>query len=488
MLTPSNFARAVVPHGTVAVVADCHEIANVLGVDGIAFMINNSKLSPMKLFFAAPSCVPATPFETAGATVTSKDIAELMQLKEVVCLGEMMNFPGVINNDHEVLRKLIAAKRFGKPIDGHCPGLSGDALKKYVDAGISTDHECTSLAEAEEKVRLGMKILIREGSSAKNMAALINIAKKYDWHMFVSDDIHADDLAEGHMNILLKKAVSLGLHPVKAVRMVTLNPVRHYKLGVGLLQIGDDADIAVVDNLRDFNVIETWIKGNLVASGMAPLFESGSTEYENNFIASNKNPSDFKVPAPGGLTEVNCITAVDGQIVTGRAVEELLVENGSVVPDETKDVLKIAVLCRYGNNKVAAGFVKGFGLKRGAIASSVAHDSHNIIAVGTNDADIAAAVNRIIEKKGGLAVANDGDIIGEIALPVAGLMSANVVEYVSGELSNLSDAVKLIGCRLRAPFMTLSFMALPVIPELKITDMGLFDVTRFEFLNVVVKD
>lgn len=487
MLTPSNFAMAAVPHGTVAVVADAHEIANVLGIEGVDFMISDSRGSPMKTYFAAPSCVPATPFETAGAVLSSADIVKLMQRKEIVCLGEMMNFSGVLNNDAEVMRKIDAAKKAGKPIDGHCPGLSGDALKKYNGAGISTDHECTNLAEAEEKARLGMKILVREGSSARNLESLVGVVKKYGGSMLASDDIHADDLLCGHINLLLSKAVSLGLDPAKAVRMATLNPAVHYSLGIGLLRPGDPADFVVVDNLKDFNVMEAWIDGKVVAKDGKPLFGAGNSLAKNNFSVSKRTPSDFKISASGSCQKVNCINVTEGQIFTKKTVEEFPVKDGAGLPDIRRDILKIAVACRYGNENKSAGFIKGFGLKKGAIASSVAHDSHNIIAVGVSDSEICAAVNRVIENKGGLVAVSGGKVLAEIALPVAGLMSTESAEYVSGKLQELSSAAKSLGCNLHAPFMTLSFMALPVIPELKITDKGLFDVARFGFVDVVVR-
>ncbi len=490
MLTPSRFAEAVLPHGTTAVVTDPHEIANVLGIDGINFMRNDAGQSPLKVFFTAPSCVPATDFETSGANLNSDAIKELLENDDIVALGEMMNFPGVIFNVPEVMKKIQYAHNSKKPVDGHCPGLTGDDLKKYTGAGITTDHECTSLEEAEEKAALGMKIQIREGSSAKNMETLYKLAKKNDNCFLVSDDIHADDLLSGHMNKKLKKIVSLGIDPLTAVKMATVNPVNHYGLKCGLVQPGDPADIAVVNNLTDFNVIETYVDGRLAAKDSKSLFKPGPVKPENIFDLKEKFPEDFKISSgiKTGSAEVRVIKVIENQIVTKGTTAFLKVTDGEVLPDRENDILKIAVVERYGLNNISAGFIKGFRLTRGAIASSVAHDSHNIVVVGTNDADMAKAVGTMKEMKGGVVVTADNKVVEKLPLPIAGLMSEKSADSLAEDLSKINDAAKSIGCCLHSPLMTLSFMALPVIPELKITDKGLFDVTTFAFTNIIKEE
>lgn len=484
MLTPSRFAEVSVAHGTTAVVTDPHEIANVLGIEGIEFMMKDSRQVPLKMFFTAPSCVPATPFETSGATLTSKDIESLMRFPEIVALGEMMNFPGVVNQDKEVMKKIDAAKKFHKPIDGHCPGLQGKSLEKYVSAGISTDHECVTLEEAREKLKLGMKIMIREGSSAKNMTALIELAKSdSDNCFFVSDDLHCDDLMKGHVNLLLRKAVSLGVDPINAVKMVTLNPVKHYNLNSGLLRVDDPADIVVVDNLKDFNVLETWIDGKKVAEKGRILFKVKTSEGKNSINLNKKFAKDFEVKtSKKDFTEVNVIEIVKNQIVTKKGRSRLTVKDGKILPDMKKDVIKIAVVERYGKNNLAVGFVRGFNLKYGAVASTVAHDSHNIIVIGTNDGDIAKAVNILREIGGGLVAVNSD--VHKVELSVAGLMSSEDVEKFNDRLERLIDYTKNT-CGFN-PFPTLSFLALLVIPELKLSDKGLFDVAKFSFIKLEV--
>ena len=482
MLTPSRFSELAVRHGTTAIVTDPHEIGNVLGLDGIRFMIKDSKQTPLKMFFTAQSCVPATSFETSGAIITSKDIEILMKLPEIVALGEMMNFPGVVNQDREVMKKIDVAKKFSKPVDGHCPGLKGESLKKYISAGISTDHECITLEEAREKIKLGMKIMIREGSSAKNMNALIELAKEdSDNCFFVSDDLHCDDLMKGHVNLLLRKAVSFGADPIDAVKMVTVNPAKHYNLNSGLLRVGDSADIVVVDNLKDFNVLETWIDGKKVAEKGKTLFRVDSLEGKNSINLNKKSEKDFEVKtSKKDFTEVNVIEIVKNQIVTKRGRSRLTVKDGKILPDMKKDVIKIAVVERYGKNNLAVGFVRGFNLKYGAVASSVAHDSHNIIVIGTNDEDIAKAVNIVREMGGGLVAVNND--VYKVELPVAGLMSSEDIEKFNGKLERLIDYTKNT-CGFN-PFPTLSFLALLVIPELKLSDKGLFDVTKFSFIKL----
>lgn len=487
LLTPSRFAEAVLPHGTVAVVSDPHEIANVLGIRGVEFMIEDSKKSPLKTFFTAPSCVPATPFETSGAALDSVAVAKLLRKKAVVALGEVMNFPGVINEDPEIMAKIAAARKVKKPVDGHCPMLSGDSLKKYVASGISTDHECTTFDEAREKAELGMKIMIREGSSAKNLEDLLSLAKNEKYTCFlVSDDKHPDDLSLGHINLMLRKLVSLGVDPLHALRMATLNPVEHYKLGVGLLRKGDDADFIVVDSLKDFNVLETWVKGVKVAEKGSCLFSSSPVVPVNVFSLDEKFASDFRLKSLKPYQRVKVINVVEGQIVTRESVTELLVRDNLVQDDPSIDVLKIAVVERYGHNNMSVAFVKGFSLFDGAMASSVAHDSHNVVVVGTNDKDMAVAVNHLRAVGGGFVVVYEGKVLADLKLPIAGLMSDGKAVDVVESLKKLDEEVKVLGCKLTSPFMALSFLSLLVIPKLKLSDKGLFDVEKFSFTSLFV--
>ena len=483
MLVPSEFARIAVKHGTVGVVADTHEIANVLGVDGIKFMIENAKSVPMKFAFSAPSCVPATSFETSGAIITSEDIEALFNdHPEIKFLGEMMNYPGVINDNCTVLRKISIAKEHNKPIDGHAPGLSGDDLKKYVSAGISTDHECFTKEEALEKLALGMKILIREGSAAKNFDALIPLANEHFRNcMFCSDDKHPDDLLEGHINLLARRAVEQSVDIMKVLRMACVNPVQHYGLDVGLLQENDPADFLLVDSLVELNILQTFIDGNIVAKKGRALFPYNKTEATNNFNVQAKRPREFYIEHNYARSPV--IEVVDGQLITKRIDKEIMAENHNLISNPENDILKIAVINRYENREIALAFVKNFGLKKGAIASSVAHDSHNIVVVGVSETDMCAAVNLIIDNKGGVSVVCEEESISEIlALPIAGLMSDKRFDTVASQYSKLDVLAKELGSELSAPFMTLSFMALLVIPEIKLSDKGLFDGVAFQFI------
>ncbi len=481
MLTPSRFAEAVVPHGTVAVVADPHEIANVMGIEGIEYMRSDAAKTPLRLFLTAPSCVPATDKETSGAELGMAEIAELLSWEDVVALGEVMNYPGVIAREPEVMGKIDEAKKRGKPADGHCPGLTGDALRRYVGAGISTDHECTTLAEAQEKLRAGMKIMIREGSSAKDLEALASIDGEA---FFVSDDKHAADLADGHMDAILRRAVALGVEPMEAVRRTTLYPVRHYRLNVGLLRKGDPADVVVADGLEKFRIKETWIRGKRVAAEGIALFSSEPDVPRSSFRLAELKPEDFAIVALESPKKARVIEVVDGQITTRANEAELEVRDGFVVGDIGKDVLKIAVAERYGGGRLAKAFVKGLGLDRGALASSVAHDSHNIVAVGTNDRDISVAVNAIAAMQGGLVTTYNGKILASLPLPVAGLMSIKRAKEVAEEAKNLHRTARALGCELSSPFTTLSFTTLLVIPELRLSDRGLFDVAKFEFVDL----
>lgn len=483
MLVPSEFARLAVPHGTVATVSDPHEIGNVLGIAGVEYMIENGKKVPFKFYFGAPSCVPATPFETAGAEITAADIEKLFQRDEIKYLAEMMNWPGVLNRDSVVMEKLALATKYGKAVDGHAPGLMGEQAKLYASAGITTDHECFTAEEALDKLAAGMKILIREGSAAKNFKALIPLLPEhYQNIMFCSDDKHPDNLVEGHINLLVKRALAKGNDLFQVLRAASINPVEHYKLDVGLLREGDPADFILIDNLEDFNVEATYINGQLVAEhGKSNIAFTPSKEI-NNFDTDIKVPAQFEVPV-GDAQKIRVIEAFDGQLITKEGWATPKVDNGFIVPDVAQDVLKIAVVNRYENTIPAVAFIKNFGLKRGAIASSVGHDSHNIIAVGVDDASITRAVNLIISAKGGVA-AVDGDKEQLLPLPVAGIMSAADGYKVAEAYSAIDRMSKDMGSTLVSPFMTLSFMALLVIPSLKLSDKGLFNGDTFAFVPV----
>lgn len=482
MLTPTEFARIAVAHGTVSTVSDPHEIANVLGIDGVKFMIENGKQVPFKFYFGAPSCVPATTFESSGAHLMAEDLEQLLKMDEIHYLSEMMNFPGVIYGDEEVTAKLNVAKKYNKPVDGHAPGLTGKDVKKYIKAGITTDHECFTIEEALEKISYGMKVQIREGSAAKNFDTLIPLINSYpDKIMLCSDDKHPDDLVEGHINLVIKKAIALGYEPVKVLRVCTYNPINHYSLHVGLLQKGDPADCVVIDNLEDFKIKQTYIDGKLVAENGKSLLKPTSALTPNIFYANPVTEIDLKVEAKGESIQV--LKALDGQLITPRLLKKAKIENGHVVSDVKNDILKMVVLNRYKKADPAIGFVKGFGLKKGAIASTVAHDSHNIIAVGTNDKEIAHAINLLIETKGGISLIN-GDFQLHLPLPVAGIMSHEDGYKIAETYKLLNRSAKDLGSPLHAPYMTLSFMALLVIPELKLSDKGLFDGAKFEFTSL----
>ncbi len=485
MLIPSEFARLAVRHGTVASVSDPHEIANVLGIDGINYMIENGRKVPFKFFFGASACVPATPFETAGARLGLEELKELLGRDDIKYLSEMMNFPGVINRDDFEMGKIAIAQKYNKPVDGHAPGVKGDAARLYAEAGVSTDHECFTMEEALEKIKYGMKIQIREGSAAKNFEALIGLMEKHAGQvLFCSDDKHPDDLEAGHINEMIKRAIAKGYDPVKILKSVVVNPVKHYKLDVGMLQTGDPADMVVIDNLQDFNVLETYIDGIKVAENGKTLIESVKEAAPNKFFAGPVGEEDLALPYTGGKLKV--IEALDGELITHTGLYEPKVENGNVVSDTSRDILKMIVYNRYEKAAPAIGFIKNTGLKKGAIAASVAHDSHNIVAVGTSDAFLAKAVNNIVASKGGVtAVSDDYDEI--LPLPVAGLMSNADAFEVSAKYHLLDKKAHELGSTLRAPFMTLSFMALLVIPDLKLSDKGLFDGTKFAFTEVLEK-
>ncbi len=483
MLIPSEFARLAVVHGTVATVSDPHEIANVCGMEGVAYMIRNGKTVPFKFNFGAPSCVPATGFETAGAVLDVDHVRDLLKKPEIKYLSEMMNFPAVLNGEPEVMQKIQAAKDLGKPVDGHAPGLRGEQAQKYIEAGISTDHECFTAEEALDKLRRGMKILIREGSAAKNFEALIDLLHDYpEQIMFCSDDKHPDSLEAGHINQLCVRAVEKGIDVFKVLQAACLNPVEHYKLNVGLLKEGDPADFILVKDLKHFEVLQTYINGQLVAENGQTLIESQASGIVNHFNGTPKTVEAFAVKANGD-GRLRVIEALDGQLITNQLLTDATIDNGNIISNIENDILKIAVVNRYNDAPVATAFIKHFGIKKGALASSVAHDSHNIVVVGVDDKSICKAVNLIIEQKGGISAVNETTEM-VLPLPVAGLMSTEDGYAIARSYTAIDAMAKEMGSRLSAPFMTLSFMALLVIPALKLSDKGLFDGTKFDFVSV----
>ena len=492
MLIPAEFARIAVTHGTVATVSDPHEIANVCGIEGVHYMIRNGKTVPFKFYFGAPSCVPATIFETAGAALNAAEVDLLLQNSEIKYLSEMMNFPGVLSRDEEVMKKITSALNAGKPVDGHAPGLRGDQAMQYIAAGISTDHECFTAAEALEKLRYGMKIIIREGSAAKNFESLIELLNDYpDMMMFCSDDKHPDSLVRGHINELCARAIAKGIDLFKVLKAACVNPVLHYKLDVGLLRTGDPADFILVENLNNFRVLQTYIGGQLVAeAGKSRITvvtdkQKDDSTAINNFHCFRKNIEDFEVlnsqPQP---MSIPVIGVIDGQLITDKIMTTPKIVDGRIVSDPEKDILKIVVVNRYSESvsQIAKGFIKNFGLKEGALASSVAHDSHNIVAVGVDDSSLCKAVNLVISGKGGISCVNETTEM-LVRLPVAGLMSDEDGYAVAESYTAIDAMAKKQGSTLSAPFMSLSFMALLVIPHLKLSDLGLFDGDDFQFVK-----
>jgi len=481
MLVPSEFARAAVVHGTVATVSDPHEIGNVLGVEGVKYMLENAASSPFKFYFGAPSCVPATTFETAGATITVDEVSKLLDDPRIVYLSEMMNFPGVLNDDPECLAKIDAAHRRNKPVDGHAPGLRGKEAARYIAAGITTDHECFTKEEAVDKIAAGAKIAIREGSAARNFDALVTLLGEYPKQtMLCSDDKHPDELLLGHINLLVRRAVAQGIDVFDALRAACINPIEHYALEVGRLRVGDPADFIEVDSLSEFNVLRTWIDGKLVSEKGRTTIPRVEPQVVNKFVVDYVEPRQLRVTAGGSSLQV--IEALDGQLITKRLSLPPKVLDNLVVSDVDQDVLKLAVVNRYQKAPVAVAFIKNFGLQRGAMASSVAHDSHNVIAVGVDDEDLAAAINAVMNAGGGLSAVCKADNVELVQpLPVAGLMATGTCAEVGEAYQKLDSAVKGWGSQLRAPYMTLSFMALLVIPELKLSDLGLFDGGKFVF-------
>lgn len=485
MLVPSEFAKLAVAHGTIATISDPHEIANVMGLEGVNFMIENGKNTPFKFYFGAPSCVPATAYESSGASINSDAIKALLAKDEIKYLSEMMNYPGVLNKDKEVMQKLAWAKLFNKPVDGHAPGLRGESLNAYIQSGMSTDHECFSFEEGLEKLEKGMKILVREGSAAKNFEALISLLPLYyENMMFCSDDKHPDDLILGHINDLCSRAIKKGMDLFKVLQVACINPINHYNLDVGQLRVGDSADFLVVKDLYEFQTIRTYISGN-------KLFDNGATfltpvyfKVINNFNISDKEISDFSYKS--NASKIKVIEAYNGELVTGTSIENSTIINGDLISNTERDVLKIAVVNRYNDQKPAIGFIKNFGLKEGAIASSVGHDSHNIVVVGVTDEDLCKAVNLLVKFKGGIcALSRTKEMI--LPLPIAGIMSDQEGRIVADKYAQIDAFSKELGSTLEAPFMTLSFMALLVIPSLKLSDKGLFDVQNFSFTSLKVQ-
>jgi adenine deaminase len=483
MVTPGAFASTAVKHGTTGVVSDPHEIANVLGEKGVEFMINDARKVPMRFWFGAPSCVPATGFETSGGHIDSPEIERLLMRPEIKYLSEMMNFPGVISGDKEVQKKLEIARNLGKPVDGHAPGLTGKNLKIYIESGISTDHECSTLEEAKEKISLGMKILIREGSAARNLNALKTLFLTYpEMLMLCSDDLHPEMLIEGHINRLIAGLIKDGYNAFDVIRSATAIPVRHYNLEAGLLQVGDSADFILVNSLEKMNVLETWIAGKKVFACGNTLFDYNPGKAINKFRCRPLDINVIRVRNTEGKMRI--IEAFEGELLT----KEIVLSSGKgefVEADTGRDILKIVVKNRYNDSPPVIGFIKGFGLKQGAFASSVAHDSHNIISVGTNDGDIINSINEIVRQKGGLAVSSDGKV-DFIQLNIGGIMTTRSTWEVAGSYKMLSEKVRSLGCTMAAPFMTLSFMALLVIPDLKIGDKGLFSVNKFDLVPLFV--
>ena len=508
MLTPAQFAKIAVRHGSTSVVCDPHEIANVSGIEGVEFMIENASTVPFNFYFTAPSCVPATSFETSGAVLDSEDIEYLLKKDEIVALGEMMNFPGVLNDDEEVIRKLELARQYDKPIDGHAPLLSGKDLDKYIEQDISTEHECSNFQEAIEKKQKGMKIMVRDGSSAKNMEALFDFTERIDYwknqdsfgiiptevlerrihspifDFIVSDDKNPKDLIKGYLNESVKKANEIGVDIIKAIEMVTINPASHYYLDAGAIVTGAQADFVIIDNLKDFNILKTYIAGECVFDGENVLFDICDVEGKNTFDVDKKIPEDFEICYDGDECEVNVIECFNGELLTGKTSAKLKCSKNKINADIDNDILKMAVVERYGHNNVANAFIKGFNLKKGAIASSIAHDSHNIVAIGCNSEMMADAVNAVIDNQGGLAVVSE-DFSESLALPIAGLMTNDDAFEVAHDLEILHKMISAMGCDLDAPFMTMAFMSLLVIPSLKLSDLGLFDGDDFQFIDVV---
>ena len=486
MLTPSRFAEIALRHGTTSVIADPHEIANVMGMDGIDYMIDDAKKTPLKYYFTAPSCVPATKFEKSGATISPNIIDNLLSRPEFVALGEVMDYNAVISNEKSILEKIKIAKKYHKPIDGHAPLLSGKNLQKYVKHGVITDHESTTKKEVAEKKRMGMKIMIREGSESKMLEKLIYS----NCDFIVSDDLKPEDLINGHLDKCLRKAVDYGMDPYEAIKLVTINPAEHYNLNAGSISPGKSADLVFIDNLRDFTVKRVVINGNTIFKKQKLLFRANPRPIDTTLHVSLTKPEDFDLkaqnPAHKSAT-VNLINVSDNTIITKQSSAKLSIQKITIIPSVFEDILKISVVDRYGGNTISNGFVKGFGIKNGAIASSVSHDSHNIIVVGTNSEYMSRATNHLIENKGGLAaISNQAKL--DVTLPIAGLMSDKPAKVVANNSAKLNELVSNMGCELSSPFTSLSFMALPVVPEVKMTTNGLFNVNTHQFIDIIKEE
>lgn len=486
MLTPSRFAEIALRHGTTSVIADPHEIANVMGMDGIDYMIDDAKKTPLKYYFTAPSCVPATKFEKSGATISPNIIDNLLSRPEFVALGEVMDYNAVISNEKSILEKIKIAKKYHKPIDGHAPLLSGKNLQKYVKHGVITDHESTTKKEVAEKKRMGMKIMIREGSESKMLEKLIYS----NCDFIVSDDLKPEDLINGHLDKCLRKAVDYGMDPYEAIKLVTINPAEHYNLNAGSISPGKSADLVFIDNLRDFTVKRVVIDGNTIFKKQKLLFRANPRPIDTTLHVSLTKPEDFDLkaqnPAHKSAT-VNLINVSDNTIITKQSSAKLSIQKKTIIPSVFEDILKISVVDRYGGNTISNGFVKGFGIKNGAIASSVSHDSHNIIVVGTNSEYMSRATNHLIENKGGLAaISNQAKL--DVTLPIAGLMSDKPAKVVANNSAKLNELVSNMGCELSSPFTSLSFMALPVVPEVKMTTNGLFNVNTHQFIDIIKEE
>jgi len=487
MLPPAEFARMASIHGTLAAVCDPHEIANVMGKAGIEFMLKSASKVPFYFFHGVPACVPATNFETSGAKISTADVEELLKRDEFYFLSEMMNFPGVVFDDPEVVEKLKIAKKLNKPIDGHAPLLTGKQLKKYVNAGIFTDHECSNLEEAREKASLGVHIMLREGSAAKNFEALLALIAEYPTQvMFCSDDKHPDDLLAGHINLLVKRAIQAGYDPLTVLSIASLNPIRYYGLPVGLLQKNDFADFLIVDNLSDLTVLETYYHGQLIAKSGKSFIQRQNEQLVNNFFAQPLTLDALNCqipPSKENNNEIRVIDLVPNELITKQMLIKPLIKNNNVISDPERDILKLVVLNRYQVSKPAIGFVHGFQLKHGAMASSISHDSHNLIAVGTSDEEILKSLNLIIKTKGGICCLSDNKQL-LLPLPIAGLMSNAVGDEVARQYIALNQFTAKLGIKIPSPFMTLSFLALLVIPQLKLCDLGLFDGNNFNFISL----
>jgi adenine deaminase len=483
MLVPSSFARLAVVHGTIGTISDPHEIANVCGLEGVQYMIDNGKKVPFHFFFGAPSCVPATAFETAGAVIDSESITKLLASPDIYYLSEMMNFPGVLHQDAEVMQKIKAAHAIGKPVDGHAPGLMGDLAKQYIAAGISTDHECFTIEEAVDKLSFGMHILIREGSAAKNFEALYELIDDHPKKvMLCSDDKHPDSLLEGHINQLCARAVAKGINVFNVLRAACINPVLHYQLPTGYARVNDPANLILVEDLQHFKVMETYINGQLVAKEGQSMIKPIEAIPINQFNALPLTIADLKLPLaayPSNNGMVPVLHAIDGQLITNLVWAKPAIIDNEIVSNTENDILKVVVYNRYHAAKPKIGLIQSFGFKKGAIASTIAHDSHNIIAVGVDDESILKAINLVVHERGGISCVHGG-LSKVIGLPVAGLMSTADPYQVANDYIEIDKMAKSLGTQLGSPFMTLSFMALLVIPHIKMSDLGLFDGDQFK--------